>query len=59
MVVENDSGIDLQQWKIDGDAMSNQFVMLFLADLLGTEKARQRPMTLYGADVRRGWFLNA
>jgi glycerol kinase len=35
--MEQDSGIPLQQLRVDGGITANRFVMQFLADLLGTE----------------------
>jgi glycerol kinase len=37
VAMENDSGISLQQLKVDGGITANKFVMQFLADLLETD----------------------
>lgn len=40
--MENDSGIDLKELKVDGGASRNNFLLQFQADILGTEVIRPK-----------------
>jgi glycerol kinase len=41
-VMEEESGISLQQLKVDGGAVQNNFLMQFQADIIGTEVLRPK-----------------